>query len=962
MGSYFAEQYGNLKFVKETKTNSGLRNAQIGAIHAISSFFTLHNNKAAIVIMPTGSGKTAVLMMTPYVIESLKVLIVTPSIMVRGQITEDFENLKTLCKATVFNEDVQKPKIYEIKHMYSEEEMQNVINSDVIVATPHCALSISENEEVRNKFDLVLIDEAHHVAAKTWEQILINMSGAKHVLFTATPFRLDKKEIKGDMIYAYPLSMAYSDGIFGEIEYIPIEEAPNRDYLIAKKTEKVFYTDRELGFEHYLMVRTNTKDKAKELEVLYSQETELKLKRIDSSMTNYTVKNCVMDLKERKLDGIICVDMLGEGFDFPNLKIAAIHSPHKSLASTLQFIGRFARTNTENIGTAKFIAMNDSELLIENTAMYTNNAIWLDIIIDLSESRAKEEEDTKEYFRDFRKNADNIISGTEEYSLNSIRPNCHAKIYKVTEFDITAQFPNMCNVVDGTLINENDKTVVGIGKENTPPKWSSSDNIININNILYIVHYQRDCNLLFIYSQIKTEVVYESIAEAFCKTFKKIPKHQMNRVLGELKGFEIFNSGMKNRFSESGESYRISAGSDVSAAIDPVTGKLYSAGHVFCKAYTDEHEVTIGYSSGSKMWSSTYFPIPEYVRWCNFNGKKIMNAEITVKTNTNYDYLPIPTQLKKYPNNIFMCDYSAKTYSSPPVLFSRESDSCKCILIDIAPCIKEIKDNSITLEFYYRDSSVNIICNLEGKYISNNEQLILMDGRDKVPLTEYLDEYPLIFKSTDDVMIQGIEYCEGNPSAISFSSDNIVGVDWDYYGTDRKIEVNDARYHPIGTSIQTTLEQILREDVDSKYIIYDHSKGEMADYITIKVSEFNLEATLFHVKSMSAGNYNSSVGDMYEVAGQAVKSTIWLKTKAGFISKVTDRRRSGHGEFLVGSFEEFKKSMKQNKQLVGRVVIVQPSISKSVPIPDKIQEVLAAARYYINNSGKVKSLEIWGSL
>ena len=247
MGRYFAEQYDKLKFVKESKTNPGLRNAQIGAIHAISSFFTIHKNKAAIVVMPTGSGKTAVLMMTPYVIESFKVLIVTPSIMVRGQITDDFQNLKTLCKATVFNESDSKPKIYELKHTYSEEELQNIINSDVVVATPQCALSLSENEEVRIQFDLVLIDEAHHVPAKTWEQILINMSATRHVLFTATPFRLDKKEIKGDMIYTYPLSMAYSDGIFGEIEYIPIEEAPNRDYLLAKKTEKVLLTDRELG-------------------------------------------------------------------------------------------------------------------------------------------------------------------------------------------------------------------------------------------------------------------------------------------------------------------------------------------------------------------------------------------------------------------------------------------------------------------------------------------------------------------------------------------------------------------------------------------------------------------------------------------------------------------------------------------------------------------------------------------
>ena len=462
-------------------------------------------------------------------------------------------------------------------------------------------------------------DEAHHMAAKTWEQILININDAKHVLFTATPFRLDKKEIKGEMIYTYPLSMAYSDGIFGEIEYIPIDEAPNKDYLIAKKAERVFFADRALSFDHYLMVRTNTKEKAKELENLYSLETALVLKRIDSSMSSNTIKKYIDELKGKTLDGIICVDMLGEGFDFPNLKIAAIHSPHKSLASTLQFIGRFARTNTENIGTAKFIAMNDSELLIENTAMYTNDAIWQDIIIDLSENKAKEEEKTKEYFKAFRRSVNVTDDGNKEISLHSIRPNCHAKIYKVSGFNISARFPTECNVSEEILINENDNTVIGIGKECTPPKWITNDSIVNINNILYIVHYQKECGLLYIYSQNKTEAVYETIVTNFSETHNKIPIYQMNRVLGELKEFEIFNSGMQNRYIESGESYRISAGSDVSSAIDPVTGQLYSPGHVFCKASTAESEITIGYSSGSKMWSSTYFAIPQFVKWCDFN-------------------------------------------------------------------------------------------------------------------------------------------------------------------------------------------------------------------------------------------------------------------------------------------------------------------------------------------------------
>lgn len=59
-------------------------------------------------------------------------------------------------------------------------------------------------------------------------------------------------------------------------------------------------------------------------------------------MSSKTVYKIIDTLREKELDGIICVDMLGEGFDFPNLKIAAIHDPHKSLANTLQFIGRFA--------------------------------------------------------------------------------------------------------------------------------------------------------------------------------------------------------------------------------------------------------------------------------------------------------------------------------------------------------------------------------------------------------------------------------------------------------------------------------------------------------------------------------------------------------------------------------------------------------------------------------------------
>jgi len=111
LNSYFSKHYNEIKYPKADEEREGLRNAQLGAIHSISSFFTLRKTKAAVVVMPTGSGKTAVLMMTPYVLEANKVLVVTPSKLVRNQISGEYSTLKTLTKLNVLDEKIKKPKV-----------------------------------------------------------------------------------------------------------------------------------------------------------------------------------------------------------------------------------------------------------------------------------------------------------------------------------------------------------------------------------------------------------------------------------------------------------------------------------------------------------------------------------------------------------------------------------------------------------------------------------------------------------------------------------------------------------------------------------------------------------------------------------------------------------------------------------------------------------------------------------
>ncbi len=202
---------------------------------------------------------------------------------------------------------------------------------------------------------------------------------AKRILFTATPFRHDKQEIEGRFIYTYQVRDAYRDQIFGEIEFVPVSLKSDlpEDVCICQEAERVFLEDRQNEFEHFLMVRTDTMKRASELEKVYKKNTELNLRIIHSRLTYRTIKTVINKLKGRELDGIICVNMLGEGFDFPNMKIAAIHSPHKSLEVTLQFIGRFARTGDENIGVAKFIAIT-SEIEIESTKLFEEGAVWQD--------------------------------------------------------------------------------------------------------------------------------------------------------------------------------------------------------------------------------------------------------------------------------------------------------------------------------------------------------------------------------------------------------------------------------------------------------------------------------------------------------------------------------------------------------------------------------------------------------
>ena len=144
-------------------------------------------------------------------------------------------------------------------------------------------------------------------------------------------------------------------------------------------------------------------------------------------------------------------------------------------------------------------------------------------------------------------------------------------------------------------------------------------------------------------------------------------------------------------------------------------------------------------------------------------------------------------------------------------------------------------------------------------------------------------------------------------------------------------------------------------------MIFDHGTGEIADFIAIKETDNTVQVSMYHAKAMRAKKYNSDVNDIYEVLQQAVKSSIWIKTKSTLLHKVLSRRTSGYCELIKGKLDDLKKLLRGDKRFVAEMYVVQPSISNSVELPSKYQELLAAARFYTLHSGRITKFTIWGS-
>jgi superfamily II DNA or RNA helicase len=128
--NYFASNYPLIRLPKQhAPSESGLRRGQLGAIYALSAHFAIKHDPA-IVVMPTGAGKTGSLMLCPFMEEATRVLVVTPSQLLRDQIAEEFSTLSTLRRAQAIPDSVPSPDVHQARHkLYTPDDWDDLRES-----------------------------------------------------------------------------------------------------------------------------------------------------------------------------------------------------------------------------------------------------------------------------------------------------------------------------------------------------------------------------------------------------------------------------------------------------------------------------------------------------------------------------------------------------------------------------------------------------------------------------------------------------------------------------------------------------------------------------------------------------------------------------------------------------------------------------------------------------------------
>ena len=920
-----------------------LRSAQLGAIYSLLAHWSLSKDVAT-VVLPTGIGKTETMLVATLIDKAERTLVIVPTLDLKEQIAEKFMTWGMLRKLRVIPRNAANPKVLVLSRTLPDVSSIAILkNTDVVISTP--ALLARAPEEVKNRlkgiFSHVYFDEAHHVVATEWDALKILFKESKVVQFTATPYRNDRQPIEGKIVYNYPISQALEDDCFASISLVTVDERhpKKKDKAIADAAMERLQADRKNGFNrHRMMVRTETRSHA---EKLFNDYTNwFPNERIVLVHAKVKDKKGIVDrIKNGEYDIIVCVDMLKEGFDYPDLKIAAVHGVHKSLAVLLQFIGRFTRKE-KGLGDASFVVNYAEEnMSVELENLFQEGSGWEHVIKEIADAKKAEAESLLTFLQGCKP-----YSGFDspDITLNPklVYPALSCVCYKCSKVN-WIKFKEAFNLKKYALsqpyINALENVFYFTTQKREKVKWARTKEMRDQKWDLVVMHHDAVNHLLYVgYSEkrLDVNVLVEKITGI---TSSPIKGDSVFRSFDSIKRLCIVHAGI---FKPANHLHRYSrlSGADVTTELTrwKTEGRCDKSDFVGV-GFRDGFPVSIGASVKGKIWSPARVgDLKEWKAWCLEIGRMITDDEID--SNLLLEDSAKKHHIDSYPDVVVLAaDWADSLYDRIHKITLELPDGKSFMLVEATLRHTGFRGNKADFTLGILEESLSFSIVLGGEKGHSVEGLgdckIKVDGLKTTTITleQFFQENPPTMFLLNGCTISGCVHTDyGECDIQDIPKDRIEILKWE--GVDYTVESHYKGENIRANSIQ---EYMMKRLVDrgAKIVFNDDNAGESADIVAVFVDDGVLRFELIHCKYSKAAS-GVRLSDLYEVCGQAIVSLRYKWKPEELIKHLERRNATGilkDKRFYYGDseiLEEVKKALKYS-DVKFEFAIAQPGVKAS---------------------------------
>ncbi|AEE94291.1 nucleotide excision repair helicase, Xpb1 [Acidianus hospitalis W1] len=355
----------NLEFKKfDFSLSVTLRDYQIEAIQKWKD-----NNYRGVIALPTGAGKTIIGIKA---IEETKV----PTLIVTFTREQMLQWKETIMKFSSIRPEVG-------LYYSNEKEIRQITLSTYQTAFRHVS-------ELSDKFDLLIIDEAHHLPADKFREVALGILATKRLGLSATPFREDGRheelfKLMGGIVYYKPVDELIKKGYLAPYDIVQVKvfltTEERKKYLTLLNKFRVLSKNKKLkelivlakngdnnaiealkvyneikkvvNFAQNKMLKIEeilNKEKGKKILIFtqYVDQAEEIARRFNtlliSGKMSKNERKKILDTFKFMKSGILTLTTVGdEGLDIPDASVGIIVTGTSSRRQFIQRLGRILR-------------------------------------------------------------------------------------------------------------------------------------------------------------------------------------------------------------------------------------------------------------------------------------------------------------------------------------------------------------------------------------------------------------------------------------------------------------------------------------------------------------------------------------------------------------------------------------------------------------------------------------------